>query len=197
MLTPGELTATATMLGLYHYTTLVIREWIMAKPAVPRHEPDLRRYQVYQRCVDSIKAWLDLFFAMPVHAYTSVSCSIYSQLCYVVAFLHQVTTSSDAAWNPVVAQEVVDLLQTVDRVIYTFEQVKAADVAYTAGGVENQSLSLIITKFQNLKTAWQSEVASGDSGLGAMQGDGLSDASQGLFAIEPMDLYNFDILPSI
>lgn len=169
----------------------------MAKPAIPRHEPDLRRYQVYQRCVDSIKAWLDLFFAMPVHAYTSVSCSIYSQLCYVVAFLHQVTTSSDAAWNPVVAQEVVDLLQTVDRVIYTFEQVKAADVAYTAGGVENQSLSLIITKFQNLKTAWQSEVGPGNSGLGAMQGDGLSDASQGLFAIEPMDLYNFDILPSI
>ena len=53
------------------------------------------------------------------------------------------------------------------------------------------------TKFQNLKKAWQSEVGSRDSGLGAMQGDGFSDASQGLFAIEPMDLYNFDILPSI
>ena len=169
----------------------------MVKPTTPRNEPDLRRYQVYQRCVNSIKAWLDLFFAMPLHAYTSVACSVYSQLCYVVAFLHQITTSSDAAWNPAVVQDIVDLLQTVDRIIYTFEQVKAADVAYTTGGVENQSLSLIIRKFQNLKTAWQSEVGSGESGLSVAQGDGLSDASQGLFAFEPMELYNFDLLPSI
>lgn len=184
------------MLGCYHYTTLVIRESIILQPTIPRNEPDLSRYQVYQRCVDSIKAWLDMFFAMPLPAYTSVSCSIYSQLCYVVAFLHKITTNSDPSWNPIAARG-ADLLQTVDRVINTFEQVKAADVACTGVGVENQPLSLIITKFQNLKAAWQREVVPGDLRLSTSQRDGFLDATQGFFAIEPMVLYNFDILPGI
>ncbi|KAK6065033.1 C6 transcription factor [Seiridium cupressi] len=126
----------STMLRFYHYTTLIIREWIMVKSSIPKYEPDLRRYQVYQRCINSIKAWLDLFFAMPLRLYTTVPCSMYSQLCYVVVFLHQITTTREAAWNPVAAQEIVDLFQTLDRIIHTFEQLKASGVEHNPGDVD-------------------------------------------------------------
>lgn len=119
--------------GFYHYTTLIIREWIKIKPTTPRNEPDLRRYEMYQRCLASINAWLELFFAMPLRMYANVPCSTHSQLCYVVLFLHQITTTRDADWNPAVAQEVVDPVQTVDRILHTFEQVKAAAVAQGPG----------------------------------------------------------------
>ncbi|KAM0812064.1 hypothetical protein AB5N19_14381 [Seiridium cardinale] len=186
----------STMLGFYHYTTLIIREWIMVKSSIPKYEPDLRRYQVYQRCINSIKAWLDLFFAMPLRLFTSVPCSMYSQLCYVMVFLHQITTTREAAWNPVAAQEIVDLFQTADRIIHTFEQLKSSGVAHSPGD-EDQSLSLIIKKFQNLKKAWQSEIGSENTGLDAMQGGGISGTTQDLFATETMDFYNFDLLPNI
>ena len=144
--------------GFYHYTTLVIREWIKVKPSTPRNEPDLRRYEVYQRRLDSIKAWLGLFFAMPLRMYSSVPCSTYSQLCYVVLFLHQITTIRDVDWNPDAAREVVDPLQTVDRILHTFEQVKAAAAVQDPGSGEDQALTLGIKKFQTLKSAWYGEL---------------------------------------
>lgn len=184
------------MLGFYYYTTLVIREWTMAKSSIPRNEPDLRRYEVYQRCANSIKAWLDLFFSMPLHLFPSVSCSTYSQLCYVVMFLHQITTTRDASWNPGAANEVVNPLPIVDRIIYTFEQVKAVSVTHAPAGEEDQSLCLGIRKFQALKTAWQSELEPQDGRQSAIPGAESPDVSAGLFALEPMDLYSFHMLPS-
>lgn len=184
------------MLGFYHYTTLTIREWIMFKSPIPQNEPDLRRYELYQRCANSVKAWLDIFFSMPLHAYTSVSCSTYSQLCYVVVFLHQITTTKDANWNPGAAQEVVNPLQIVDRIIHTFEQVKAVSVTHTPGGGEDQALCLGIRKFQALKTAWQSELGPKGRDQGAIQETETPDTSQGLFATESMNFYSFHMLPN-
>lgn len=155
--------------GFYHYATLIIREWIKVKPSNPRNEPDLRRYEVYQRCLDSIKAWLELFFAMPLRMFAKVPFSTYSQLCYVVLFLHQITTTRDADWNPTAAQEVVDPLQTVDRILHTFEQVKAAAVAQDPGSVDDQALTLGIKKFQFLKSAWYGELVAQDKGQSVVQ----------------------------
>ena len=148
--------------GFYHHTTLIIREWIKVKPSTPRNAPDLRRYEVYQRCLDSIKAWLEHFFAMPLRMYANVPFSTYSQLCYVVLFLHQITTTRDADWNPAAAQEVVDPLQTLDRILHTFEQMKIAAIAQDPASGEDQALTLGIQKFQILKSAWYSELAPPD-----------------------------------
>ena len=168
----------------------------MFKSPISPNEPDLSRYEVYQRCVKSINAWFDLFFSMPLHAYSSVSCSTYSQLCYVLIFLHQITTTRDVTWNPGASRELMDLLQTVDKIIYIFEQVKAVSVPHGLGDGEDQALCLAIRKFQALKTAWQSELRPQDSGQGAIRGAKIPDTSQGLFTIEPMDLYSFHMLPN-
>jgi len=136
----------------------------MVKSSVPRNEPGLKRYEVYQRCLDSIKAWLGHFFAMPLRMYASVPCSTYSQLCYVVLFLHHITTTRDADWNPVAAQEVVDPLQTIDRILHIFEQMQTAAVAQDPGSGEDQALTLGIKKFQVLKSAWYSELVPQDKG---------------------------------
>jgi hypothetical protein len=185
------------MLGFYYYTTLIIREWILVKSPIPRNEPDLRRYEVYQRCADSIKAWLGIFFSMPFRMYTSVPCSFYSQLCYVVVFLHQVTATRDANWDSAAARKVVDLLPAMNKIIHSFEQVKAASMMDAASGGEDQALCLIIKKFQGLKTAWQSELGPEDTGQDPIQEAATLDAWQGPFSFEPMDPFNFHMLPNM
>jgi hypothetical protein len=142
----------------------------VAKPSgsgIPRNDPDFRRYEVYRRCVNSIKAWLDIFFSTPLLMLGSLPFGTYSQLCYVVFFLHQLTArTDDAAWSPAATGEVVDLFQTIDRIIQTLEQLKAAAAAAintgsTSGSGEDQALSLGLKKFRALKSAWNSELAYG------------------------------------
>jgi len=160
--TSGTSSEVGSELGFYHYTTLIIREWIKIKSPTPRNEPDLRRYQVYQRCLNSIKAWLEIFFAMPLHGYVNVPCSTYSQLCYVVLFLRQITTTRNTDYHPATAEEVIDPLQTMGRIIQTFEQLKTVAAAQDPDSGEDQALILGIKKFQLLKSTWYGDVVHPD-----------------------------------
>lgn len=117
---------------------------------------------------------------MPLQMFARVPCSTFSQLCYVVMFLHRLTTAEgDAAWNAAAARRVLDPLRTVDRIIHTFEQVKAAAVTHAPCGGEDQALSLGIQKFHAFRSAWQTESVFRDDGSRAAQEAGaeMSDGS--------------------
>ena len=191
----------AMALWLYHFTTLMIHESAIMRPRV-RNEPDIRRYEVYQRCLNSIKAWLDMFFSVPPELYTRLPCSIYCQLFYVMGCLHKITTTKDAAWNPAVARESVDLIPTLDRIIHTFEQLNNNNNnnnASTARPQEDEALTMGAKKFNALKIAWQVDVASSkDAGAGAFPTDtGIVDGPQGFYPTLPMDYYGFHMLPGM
>lgn len=184
---------TVAILGFYYFTTLVIHESSMFRSAPSWPEPDLRQYKVLHSCLHAMKAWLDRFFLTPLAMYASMPTSIYSQLFYVMVCLHKTTASWDAAW----VREIVDLVATLDRVIDTFEQLRAANSIMPPDEADDEGLSLGVRKFQALKIAWQTEVASRASADHAMQEGELLDDSQGLFTAFPMDYFGFNMLPDI
>ncbi|KAL5324747.1 hypothetical protein ACEPPN_009295 [Leptodophora sp. 'Broadleaf-Isolate-01'] len=181
------------ILGFYYFTTLVIHESSMFRSAPSWPEPDLRQYKVLHSCLHAMKAWLDRFFLTPLAMYASMPTSIYSQLFYVMVCLHKTTASWDAAW----VREIVDLVATLDRVIDTFEQLRAANSIMPPDEADDEGLSLGVRKFQALKIVWQTEVASRASADHAMQEGELFDDSQGLFTAFPMDYFGFNMLPDI
>lgn len=187
----------AAILGAYHLTTLYIYDSAIARSATPWNEPDLRRFEAFQRCLTSIKAWLAIFFSTPLSAYAAFPGSTYSQLFHVMVYLYKITTIKDSAWDPTAAREVVDLIPTLDKIIYTFEQLQAAAPSHSSGSGGDEAPSMGIKKFQALKVAWQGELALKDTNNGTIQQDDILGDPQAHFTSSPMDYFNLHMLPSM
>ncbi|RFU26476.1 hypothetical protein B7463_g9867, partial [Scytalidium lignicola] len=110
---------------------------------------------------------------------------------------YEITTARDASWNLAAAKEAVDPLQIVDRIIHTFEQVKAAADTHSPSSEEDQALLLGIKKFQAFKSAWQRELAAQDKGKSPVQETEIPDGSQTPLLTDPLDSFSFYILPDI
>jgi hypothetical protein len=117
------------------------------------NETDFRRYQVLHCCLYSIKAWLDGFLSTPLDMFANMPGSMYSQLFYVFSCLYKVTITWNLAW----VRNVVDLFTALDRVIGTFEKLRAARPLDEG---QDEGFTLGVRKFRALKIAWQAEMAS-------------------------------------
>ena len=155
------------------------------------------KFESYQRCLNSIKAWLDMFFAIPPEMYFSMPCGSFCQLFYVIVCLLKLTMVKDPAWDPVAAQKVVDPLPTLDRIIGTFERLKSTAALISPDDGEDAALSLGVRKFQALKAAWQSELGSGAGQISMTLETDMVDSTQDLFVTSPMGFFGFDLLPGI
>ncbi|SPQ19115.1 0ac4db94-26a7-4e22-a804-f89098a3b643 [Thermothielavioides terrestris] len=201
--TTGLFGGETALLMFHHYASAVIREWITAQPATARNDPDPRRYAAHQRCMDAIRAWLDLFFALSPPALARVPFGIFAQLCYVVLLLRRLTTTTttpstttptttttaaggggDAAWNAAAARAMLDPLRTVDRIIHAFERIRDAGVTRAPGGEEEEdhALALGFHKFRALRAALQRELSAagpgGDAGPAGSR-DAMTEVSDG------------------
>ncbi|ROW10336.1 hypothetical protein VMCG_01785 [Cytospora schulzeri] len=194
-------------LWLYHSTTLMVHESTIMRPQV-RAEPAIPRYEVYQRCLNSTKAWLDVFFSVPLDMYTCLPCSIYCQLFYVVGCLRKITTIRDTAWDPSAARGIVDLVPTLDRIIHTFEQLNASAMAGSARHQEDEVLNFGLKKFHAFKMAWQSDPSEAASSSKDRGGGGGAfpqasmpvngtDAEGSYNPTLPMEYFGFNMLPSL
>lgn len=163
------------------------------RSSVSRSEPVLKRYKAYQRCLDSIKAWLDNFFSLSLDMYTRLSFTTYSQLFYVVVGLHKLTTLKDTAWDSAAAREVVDPSTTLDRIAHTFEQLRALQPPLAKG--KDEALAFGLNKFLNLKIAWQNDLASRGSEDRTISETDMIGDPQAQFLPSPMDCFDFYTLP--
>lgn len=197
-------------LWLYHSTTLMVHKSAMMRGPQVRAEPAITRHEVYQRCLNSTKAWLDVFFSVPLDTYTCLPCSIYCQLFYLVGCLRNITTTRDTAWDPSAARRVVDLVPTLDRIIHTFEQLKASATAMagSARGQEDEVLAFGLERFRAFKMAWQSDPSGADASSSKDRGGGgaFPQASMPVNGTEaegsysptlPMEFFGFNMLPSL
>ncbi|KAL9115271.1 MAG: hypothetical protein Q9227_001065 [Pyrenula ochraceoflavens] len=108
----------------------------------------------------------------------------------VFGFYHYTTLLIPAAL------EAVDLLQTLDRIIYTFDQVKAVSVTQDAGGEDDHAISLGIKKFQGLREAWQNDLELQGKAQSAVEPPETINVTPVHFDTEPIDLYSFHMLPN-
>jgi hypothetical protein len=157
------------ILEFSHYTELLIYESAMSKPATPWSDPSLQRFEIYQGCLTSIKAWLDVFFSTPFSVFHSRPLTTYHQTVRVLGCLHKITTLEDPAWDGAAVRKVVDLIPTVDKVIGNFEQLAVVSALLSPDGGEDEAYSQGVAIFRHLKMRWQSDLENMDVAMYASQ----------------------------
>ncbi|KAI2621290.1 hypothetical protein GGR54DRAFT_600933 [Hypoxylon sp. NC1633] len=175
------------ILELYHFTELLINESAISKSTTPWNEPDLRRFEVYQNCLVSIKAFIDTFFATPITLLGSMPLTSFPQLVRVVRCLHKISTIQDPAWDRAAVRRTIDLIPTCDKIIGTFEYLKAASALVTPDGGEDESHNWGIGVFRKMRAAWQNEMANLDAVNSASRETSMVDATQGSGFAAAMD----------
>ncbi|XXG98263.1 hypothetical protein Hte_004586 [Hypoxylon texense] len=166
------------ILELYHFTELLINESAISKPATPWHEPDLRRFEVYQNCLVSIKSFLDAFFSTPIAVFGSMPFTSYPQLVRVIRCLHRLTTLQDPAWDRAAVRQTVDLIPTCDKIIGTFEYLKAASTLVAPDAGEDESHNWGLGVFRKMRATWQNELANMDATSTTSRETSLIDGTQ-------------------
>ena len=164
---------------LYHFTTLMIHESLLTRPP-SSHNPDLKQFQVYQRVVDSIRYWLDLYFLIPLDQLPYQPTGNYSQLYYIMVFMYRISTFRVPAWTTLAAEAEVELIPTLSRVIQRFEQAMAAASLRAPDNGADETFLAGIDKFGALKTIWQSELAplqDGEDNVAPLQEDPMMGAT--------------------
>ncbi|PSR81483.1 hypothetical protein BD289DRAFT_439011 [Coniella lustricola] len=151
------------VLLLYHYTNLIIHGSVLNRPPtapIPWSEPDLDRFEGYNRCLGSISAWVDSFLAIPIDLHRrGLPFGSNMQLLHVLSTLHSITTVEDPVWDRRAARGVIDLVPTCDRIIGLFEKLKAAPAIVSPDFGEEDAYVKGITILTDLKMAWQVEMA--------------------------------------
>ncbi|KAI1775072.1 hypothetical protein F4818DRAFT_452007 [Hypoxylon cercidicola] len=175
------------IMELYHFTELLINEAAISKPATPWHEPDLRRFEVYQNCLVSIKAFLDTFFSTPITMYGSMAFTSYPQLVRVMRCLHRITTIQDPAWDRDAVRRSVDLIPTCDKIIATFEYLKAASTLVSPDAGEDESHNWGLGVFRKMRATWQNELVNMDATNAATRETSLIDGAQSGGFTAPVD----------
>ncbi|KAI1141952.1 hypothetical protein F5Y05DRAFT_369263 [Hypoxylon sp. FL0543] len=166
----------------HHYTELLISESAISKPAMPWNEPDFRRFEVYQSCLASIKAYLDVFFSTSVAVLGNMAFTSYPQVVRVMKSLHRITTVQDPAWDRAAVRRSVDLIPTCDKLIGTLEFLRAASNLASPDGSEDESTNLGLGVFRKMRAAWQSELDSMDAANTASREVSMIDGGLGVFA---------------
>jgi hypothetical protein len=159
----------------------MIHESTMGTAPASHHEPDWGRFEVYQRCFNSITAWLDHFFSMTLEMYTRVP------------FI-----TKDPVWDSAATRNVVDLMTTADRVIQLLEQLKTVIPPRSSdNGDEDGGVSYGVTKLHHLKMAWKNEMESMSQEDYTMRSPRVSDGAHEAFPMLSLDYFDSDVLPDM
>ncbi|KAG8159035.1 hypothetical protein KVR01_011478 [Diaporthe batatas] len=169
----------------FHFTELLILESSIAHLQQPlRRAPlsdtaDLRRFEVYQGQLNSIRSWLNTFHTTDFRLYGDMVFFSYSELVRVMVCLHKLTTLDNPPWYSPAVRKSLDLIPALDKLIATFEQLRAAATAVSPPGAagEDEAFGWAISVFQSMKATWKDEVAAlddvgGGGGADLLGGDG-------------------------
>ncbi|KAI1481902.1 hypothetical protein F4774DRAFT_372486 [Daldinia eschscholtzii] len=174
----AETKSRPTTMELFYFTELLINESEISQPAIPRNEPDLRRFEVYQRCLASIKAYFDTFFSIPIALLGNMSFTSYPRLVTALKSLHTITTLQDPCWDRATVRKSIDLIPTCDKIIGLFEYLKAASALLSLDGGEDESYNWGLGVFRKLRAAWQHDLESVDVENTANHESNISDGAQ-------------------
>ena len=180
---------------LYHFASLAIYQPILVTPPARRNEPDLKRYEMYQRCGESVEKWLSLFFSVPLETYTYMPGSLYSQLIFVVISLQRMAAVNDASWYPSVNG--LDSLSTINRVIGTLEQLRTMTFLRAPNDDEHPSWAFGLEKFQGLKAAFQNQFTIGRRTENDTASVELAENLQGLPADFAFEYFDFNMFSNL
>ncbi|KAH9234814.1 hypothetical protein K456DRAFT_1738453 [Colletotrichum gloeosporioides 23] len=143
----------------YHFTELLILESSLCS-SHESTDPDLKRFEVYQGQLNSVRAWLSTFYTTDVRLYGDMALFSYSELVRVMVSLHKLNTLDDTAWSRSGVRQTLDLIPTLDKLIAVFEQLRAASVLWSpsCGTGEDEAFMWVINVFEGMRKAWKDEM---------------------------------------
>lgn len=192
-------TPPASILEHFHFTELLILESSIShlgqQPPQRRASPlsdtaDLRRFEVYQGQLNSIRSWLNTFHTTDFRLYGDMAFFSYSELVRVMVCLHKLTTLDNPTWYSPAVRKSLDLVPALDKLIATFEQLRAAAAAVSpsptpgAGAPgEDEAFGWAISVFQSMKSTWKDDVAALDDIGGGGEADLLGGDEGGFLTV--------------
>ncbi|CAJ2500229.1 Uu.00g030820.m01.CDS01 [Anthostomella pinea] len=149
---------------LLHFTGLLIYESAISKPHLPWNEPDYERFEIYQGCLNSIRAWLDTFFSTPINLYR----------------IYRITTLEDPVWDRDAVRKAVDLIPTCDKIIGIFEYLKTAPALISSGCGDDEAYTWGTEVLQKMRRTWQADISKLDAASRTSQNMTVVDGTQAM-----------------
>ena len=163
----------ALILSQYHYIQLLIYTPVVkSKPPIQSYEIDARRFEAFQGCLSSVKAWFNTFFSASCAPITSLTFAFFSQFFYIIITLRDLKSDNDPVYYSDAVADVFDLGTTLDDILSAFAKL------WVAAGVTPLTGADTITckgkrLVQNMRMARKHELAP----LGAAVVDDSNQAS--------------------
>ncbi|VUC26670.1 unnamed protein product [Clonostachys rosea] len=176
----------SSMKRLYHFSMLMVHESHLNKSSMS-HDKGMQKFEDYQLVINSLRSWLDLYFAIPNDHLRFLPSSNYSQLYYVTVFIYRITALKIPTWNSLLAEAGAELVPVLDTVIQRFEQAALS----MPDSQSDQAFLLGIHKFSALKAVFNSEFGfgiDGDKDMSVMPQDtfmGVAHADFSPFLMDP------------
>lgn len=112
----------------------------------------------------------------------------YSELVRVMVCLHKLTTLDNPTWYSPAVRKSLDLIPALDKLIATFEQLRAAAGAVSSApppgaSGEDEAFGWAISVFQSMKATWKDDVAALDDIGGGGEADLLGGDEGGFLTV--------------
>ena len=107
--------------------------------------------------LEAIKAWFNVFFAIPPAAYVGFPFSVFSQLMRCLVALYRIRTLDDPVWNKGDAWEV---LMIMDRIIAKMKQVPVHAALDNGNDPEGDTFSRTARLLGSVRAAWEGQLRS-------------------------------------
>ena len=151
----------AVVLAHLYTTELAINEIALSRMPIVNDHSSLKHVKVLFACVESVKSWFEVFFAIPLIEYIGFPFSILSQLSHCLVTLYRLSTLNDPAWDKNGVQETAHLLLILDQVINKLEQATAT--LDSNDSPLGEVFSRTAKKFRSLRPDWEAKLGPDDS----------------------------------
>ncbi|KAI1779151.1 hypothetical protein F4818DRAFT_403499 [Hypoxylon cercidicola] len=188
---PQELANNDVIMSHFHTTSLLLNECFLTKPRGTSYMPNLERAGRFDACMQSIKAWFDIFFAMPSADYVGFTFIFMCSMAYNLLTLVRFSTTEEEKGA---VRSSIDVLAICDKLAENYENLVRS--RRDADNGENNFFSDSASIFRFMEATWRREmdVPRHDDSTQALQSlDDLSLPSN--FTMDPMQpLFLMDML---
>ncbi len=151
--------AEVVLVHLYS-TELTVNEIALSQVPIITNDSDFKQLKRLYGCVESIKSWFDIFFAIPPSEYIWFPFSIFSQFVHCLFTLYRLSTLDDPAWDRDGVGETANLLLILDRLINNLEQAANMAGLDNHDSTEGDVLSRTAKKFRSIRSEWEAKLGS-------------------------------------
>lgn len=139
-------------------------------------------------CLEAIRAWYDLFFAIPEIELAGLPFFFYIELCQSQAGLYRLSTIDDPMWDKEIVRRTADLLTILDR---TADKFLITTSMYPAGCPDDEDGGLFVKGaklMRTIKQAWEPILTQHFGGLPTPNSQVVNESAPHAAAMETPDI---------